>query len=99
MGDKKKEPHFVIAITKVLPEEVIDDDALYALRDKIAEKIKEFNTVIETSKLEPIAFGLKALIIRLKIPEETVGGTQPIEDAIESIEGVQRVEVMMVSRM
>jgi translation elongation factor EF-1beta len=32
------------------------------------------------------------------MPEDTPGGTQPIEDAMDSLEKVQRVEVEMVTR-
>jgi len=99
MSEKKKKQHWVIAITKVLPEEVMSDDELMALKEKIAEVLKPLKTDIEAARIEPIAFGLSALIVRLKIPEETEGGTQPAEDAIQTVEGVQRVEVMMVSRL
>ncbi|MHA1728209.1 MAG: elongation factor 1-beta [Promethearchaeota archaeon] len=94
MGEKK---HFVLAITKVLPDDIETD--LNALTEKIIEVIKPLNTKLEASRIEPIAFGLKALIVRLIIPEEMEGGTQPVEDAIESLEEVQRVEVTMVTRI
>ena len=97
MGDKKEKKHYVLAVTKVLPDDI--DTDLEKLKGKIAETLKPLNTVIEQSRIEPIAFGLKALIVRLVIPEETEGGTQPIEDAIEALEEVQRVEVTMVSRI
>ena len=97
MGDKKEKKHYVLAITKVLPDDI--DTDLDKLREKIGEILKPLNTTIEQSRIEPIAFGLRALIVRLKIPEETEGGTQPIEDAIETLEEVQRVEVTMVTRI
>ena len=97
MGDKKEKQHYVLAITKVLPDDIETD--LDALREKIVEVLKPLNTILEASRIEPIAYGLSALIVRLVIPEETVGGTQPIEDAIESLEEVQRVEVTMVTRV
>ena len=89
--------HFVIAIIKVLPDDI--DTNLENLKGKIIEVLKPLDTELETSKVEPIAFGLNALNIRVKIPEETEGGTQPVEDALEALEEVQRVEVVMVSRM
>lgn len=97
MGDKKEKKHYVLAITKVLPDDIETD--LDSLREKIVEVLKPLNTILEASRIEPIAYGLSALIVRLVIPEETVGGTQPIEDAIQSLEEVQRVEVTMVSRV
>ncbi len=97
MGDKKDKKHYVLAITKVLPDDI--DTDLDVLKEKIIEVIKPLNSILEASRVEPIAYGLSALIVRLVIPEETVGGTQPVEDAIQSLEEVQRVEVTMVSRI
>jgi translation elongation factor aEF-1 beta len=47
---------------------------------------------------EPIAFGLVALKLQISIPHE-MAGTDPVEQAISGVEGVQRVEVEMVSML
>ena len=50
-------------------------------------------------KEEPIAFGLKALNIQVSMPEFMAGGTQPVEDILSKLPGVQRVEVGIVTRL
>ena len=46
---------------------------------------------------EPIAFGLKAIKIMF-IMNEAMGNTEPIEDAVANIDGVQSVEITDVRR-
>lgn len=86
-------PKNVLAIIKVLPEDV--DTDLDALAGEIERAMPE-NCTIEKKETEPIAFGLKALKIRVKAPAD-LGGTDPIEEAIQALDGVQRVETLMVS--
>jgi translation elongation factor aEF-1 beta len=93
-----KAEKYVIAVIKVLPDDVMSDTELDALVEDLKRVIRPLNSVIEKTEPVPIAFGLRALSVRLRIPEKTVGGTQPIEDAMQSLENVQRVECEMVSR-
>ncbi len=75
---------------KVMPED-IDVDL-----EKIYEKIKEVapeNVEIKDYKIEPIAFGLKALLVMAVMPDEGGIGDELIEK-IQSIEGVESVEVV-----
>ncbi len=96
---KMKKPHYVIAVIKVLPDDVYEEEQLNKMINDLREALNPLNTVIEKTTIVPIAFGLKALRVQTKIPEETQGGTQPVEDALESVEWVQRVEVEMVTRL
>ena len=89
---------YVIAQIKVLPDDVMDDAELDALVEELRTAIKPLNSIIEKSAAVPIAFGLRALSVRVKMPEATEGGTQPIEDAMSSLKKVQRVEVELVTR-
>lgn len=95
---KMKAEKYVIAVIKVLPDDVMSDAELDALVKDLSAVIKPLNSVIEKTAPVPIAYGLRALSVRIRMPEATVGGTQPIEDAMESLENVQRVEVEMVTR-
>jgi elongation factor 1-beta len=85
----------VIITLKVMPEDVdIDHEALL---EKIKENIPE-GTDVRATEIAPVAFGLKA--IRMNVArEESMGGTEDIEEAIMEIEGVGQVEVERVSRM
>jgi elongation factor 1-beta len=47
---------------------------------------------------KPIAFGISAILIRVVI-EDKEGGPDEIETALSSIEGVQSVEVMDLTRL
>ncbi len=69
--------------------------------DKLLEQIKSAipdGTDVGAVETQPIAFGLKAIRMNLA-REESMGGTDDIEDAISAIEGVSQVEVERVSRM
>jgi elongation factor 1-beta len=74
---------------RVMPEDVDVD------LEKVYEKIKEVapeNVEIKDYKIQPIAFGLKALLVVAVMPDEGGIGDQLVE-RIQSIEGVESVEV------
>ncbi|MDI9620117.1 MAG: elongation factor 1-beta [Candidatus Nezhaarchaeota archaeon] len=89
----------VAAFLRVLPVDV--DVDVEGLKEKIKESLtalgKEFN--IHSYKVEPIAFGLKALKLTVVMPEETEGGTYIVEEAVKRVEGVGEVEVEFVTRL
>ncbi len=78
-----------------MPEDV--DVDLDELLEKIRSAVPE-GTDVRAHEIVPIAFGLKA--IRLNVArDESLGGPDDIETAIEAIDGVAQVEVEVVSRM
>ncbi len=85
----------VIITVRVMPEDVdIDlDDLLERIRKYIPE-----GTDVRANEIVPVAFGLKALRINLA-RDESLGGTDDIEEAIGNLEGVAQVEVEVVSRI
>jgi len=89
----------VVVFLKVLPVDV--DVDIEALKDKIQDAIAKLGEgfSLQSYKIEPIAFGLKALKLSILIPEETEGGTYSLEEAIKNVEGVGEVEVEFVSRL
>ncbi len=89
-------PKFVIAIMKVLPDDV--DTDLKKLLANIKKKLPAGCEIVK-EETEPIAFGLSALKLQVKIPYSMEGGTQPVEDAISGVPEVQRVETEMVSNL
>ncbi|MHA2432100.1 MAG: elongation factor 1-beta [Candidatus Thorarchaeota archaeon] len=85
----------VVVTLKIMPDDVdVDLDGLLEL---IREVIPE-GTDIRATEIAPVAFGLNAL--RMNVArEESMGGTDDIENAISALEGVAQVEVERVSRM
>ncbi len=74
---------------RVMPEDVDVD------LEKVYEKIKEIapeNVEIRDYKIQPIAFGLKALLVVAVMPDEGGIGDKLVEN-IKQIEGVESVEV------
>lgn len=85
----------VIMTLRVMPEDV--DIDLDQLLEDIKAVIPE-GTDLRATEKQPVAFGLQALRINFA-RDESLGGTDDIEKAISSVEGVAQVEVEIVSRM
>ena len=85
----------VIITIRVMPEgvEVDLDDLLERIRKNVPE-----GTDVRANEVVPVAFGLKALRINLA-RDESLGGTDDIEEALGNLEGVAQVEVETVSRI
>ncbi|MBW3015109.1 elongation factor 1-beta [Candidatus Woesearchaeota archaeon] len=82
-----------LKIMPISPEVNLEEVQTKALNE-IAGFAGETETKIE---IEPIAFGLKALKI-IFVMDESKGATDPLEEKIQTIEGVQSVEVIDVRR-
>ena len=85
----------VVITLKIMPEgvEVDLEELLARIKDVVPE-----GTDVRANEIVPVAFGLKA--IRMNVArEESMGGTDDIEEAISALDGVSQVEVEMVSRM
>ncbi len=86
----------VVVTLKIMPESPEVD--LHKIEADAKKKIIDFAGPGDMKiEQEPIAFGLKALKI-IFIMDESKGSTEPIEDAVEEIKGVQSVEVSDVRR-
>jgi elongation factor 1-beta len=72
---------------KIMPESPETD--LEKIKSEISKKIK-----IQDSKIEPIAFGLKALKILVIVPDKETGD---IEGKLREIKGVSEVETGSVT--
>jgi len=85
----------VVVTLKVMPESV--DINLKDLTSLISKRIKKFCGEEPRTEVEPIAFGLKALIF-IFLLDESKGGTDKLEEEINNIEGVNSVDVTDVRR-
>ncbi len=85
----------VVITLKIMPDgiDVSMDDLLERVKGAIPE-----GTDVRANEVIPVAFGLKALRMNV-VREESMGGTDDIEEAITALDGVAQVEVEMVSRM
>jgi elongation factor 1-beta len=84
----------VIVTMKVMPDRPdVDLQKIGTEIKKIIEQSGEFGRL----EVQPVAFGLKALVVYFIIPD-TSGGASDIESKIKEIPGVQSVEVTDVRR-
>ena len=86
----------VAAKIKIMPESV--DTDLAELKEKVKAVIPKGANLHGDIVEEPIAFGLKALIVTLIVNDEE-GGTEAVEEAFAKTSGVENVQVMDVYRI
>jgi elongation factor 1-beta len=76
---------------KVMPESL--DVDLEKLKSEIKSKVESFESgVFNEAKEEPIAFGLKALIVTIALSEDEE--SDAVENVIKEIEGVSSIELI-----
>jgi elongation factor 1-beta len=80
---------------KIMPNS--PDVDLKGLSDRITSQIADYGRLYSCDE-QPIAFGLKALIITV-IVEDKEGGTEAVESSISEIDEVESVQVVAVTRM
>jgi elongation factor 1-beta len=86
---------FVVITYKVFPSDIVEDFG--PLKKRIESNLPEFATVHGYGE-ELIAFGLKALLIQIKFPEDRTGVLDEFEKKIETIEGISQIQTLMVRR-
>ncbi len=85
----------VKVIYKVFPEDVVVN--FDELKAKIEKCLPEFSSV-EGYGEEPVAFGLKALLVQVTFPEDKTGIVDEFETELGKIAGVSQVQTVMVRR-
>ena len=81
---------------KIMPTGV--DVDLEKLEEAIKIKIESFESgIFNSAKEEPIAFGLKALIITIALSEDEESDS--VENALREIEGISSVELIDYRRV
>ncbi|HDL02327.1 MAG TPA: elongation factor 1-beta [Candidatus Pacearchaeota archaeon] len=81
---------------KIMPEDV--DTNLDQLKDKLKTATESFESgVFNDAKEEPIAFGLKALVITIALSEDEE--SESVEKAFSEIDGVSSVELIDYRRV
>ena len=87
----------VIALIRLMPEEVLTDTQMEDIINQIKHLIK---APVRLGRIEPknIAFGLKGLDVTVAVPD-TEGGLDPVVETLSQIKNVDNVEVVDVGRI
>jgi len=85
----------VAAVLKVMPES--PDVDLEALKGRLEDALPE-GARLRGFEQEEVAFGLVALLPTVVVPDDA-GGTEAVEDAFESVDGVESVTVQETGRI
>lgn len=85
----------VVITYKIFPVDITVD--FEDLKRKIESSLPEFASIYGYGE-EPIAFGLKALLCAIKIPEDKSGVLEEIEKKFEEISEISQVQSVMVRR-
>ena len=80
---------------KVFPEDVME--SFDGLKKKVEACLPKASSV-EGYGEEPIAFGLKALLVQVTFPEDETGIVDEFETELGKIECVSQVQTVMVRR-
>ena len=83
-------------VYKVFPEDIVE--SFGDLKKKIEACLPDSSSV-EGYDEEPIAFGLKALLVQVTFPEDETGIVDKFETDLEKIDGVSQVQTVMVRRI
>ncbi len=85
----------VIVTYKVFPEDIME--SFNEMKKSIEKCLPEFATIDGYGE-EPIAFGLKALLVQVRFPEDKTGIVDEFETQLSKIERVSQVQTAWVRR-
>jgi elongation factor 1-beta len=85
----------IIVTYKVFPEDIIE--SFDPLKKKVEACLPK-SSIVEGYGEEPIAFGLKALLVQVRFPEDETGIVDEFETELGKIAGVSQVQTLMVRR-
>ncbi len=85
----------VIVSYKIFPTDITVD--FEELKKKIESRLPAFASVYGFGE-EPIAFGLNALLMQVKIPEDKSGMLEELETRLGEIDEISQIQPGMVRR-
>jgi translation elongation factor EF-1beta len=86
---------FVVVTYKIFPTDIISDFG--PMKKKLEGTLPEFASVHGYGE-ELVAYGLKALLVQVKFPEDKTGVLEEFEKKIESMEDISQMQTLMVRR-
>jgi translation elongation factor aEF-1 beta len=86
----------IVISYKIFPTGIeVDFDQL---QSRIEKALPDQAKIYAEYQVEPIAFGLNALIAHIRIPEDDTGILDEVEKRIEEIPTVSQIQTLMVRR-
>jgi elongation factor 1-beta len=85
----------ILVVYKVFPEDIIED--FEPLKEKIKAILPESSS-IEGWGTEEVAFGLKALLVQVRFPEDKMGIVDEFETALSKIPSVSQAQSYNIRR-
>ena len=85
----------ILVVYKVFPEDIVQD--FEPLKIKVKSILPESSS-IEGWGEEDVAFGLKALLVQVRFPEDKQGLVEEFETALAKIPGVSQAEAFNIRR-
>ena len=85
----------VIVTYKVFPEDIVEN--FDNMKKAIETKMPQDSSVSGYGE-EEVAFGLKALLVQVRFPEDKSGLVDEFETDLGKIKGVSQVQTLMVRR-
>lgn len=86
----------VAAKMKIMPETVETD--LAELKEKLKAAIPAGSELYGDITEQPVAFGLKALIVTVIVNDEE-GGTEAVEEAFAKVPGAESIQILELGRL
>jgi elongation factor 1-beta len=86
---------WVLVTYKVFPEDIVTN--FDELKEKIKAVLPEFSK-IEGYGEEPVAFGLVALLVQVRYPEDKSGLVDEFEEKLAKIPGVSQAQTLQIRR-
>ena len=87
----------VIALIRLMPGDVISDEEITIIENKVKEVIKE-PVKLGRVEVKNVAFGLKGLDVTVAVPDSE-GGLDPVVEVLSKIDKIESVEVVDVGRI
>ncbi len=87
----------VVVVIRAYPEGVVEN--LESLVKKVEEKLPKDKYLIMKWEPVDIAFGYRAIDLYIMMPENVEGGTEEVEEIVKSVEGIENIDVVYVSRL
>jgi translation elongation factor aEF-1 beta len=85
----------VIVTYKIFPEDIVKD--FTPIKNDIQTRTPTYAEITGYGE-EPVAFGLVALLVQIKFPEDQQGVVDELETTLAAIPGISQVQTLMVRR-